>query len=408
MNASKHTAVMASIREQQQWSEELYKHFHRTPELSMQEHETAARIEAEIRQMGLETQRIGGTGVVAVVENGEGPTVLARADIDGLPLTEAEAVDYRSENDGVMHGCGHDFHITALLGALRALAEQRESWSGTYIALFQPAEETAEGAAAMVDDDLVEKLPRPDIALGQHVLPGFAGQVQIGAGTMFSQADSLKVTIHGRGSHGSMPHLAVDPVVLASTCVVRLQSIVAREVPPDAFSVLTVGAINAGTKSNIIPNEATLLMNLRHYDPAVRRTVIAAIERIITAECEAAGTPQPPTFEYYDQFPLLVNDPEHTAVVRQAFEAEFDDVADMTPAAGSEDFPHLPAAWDIPGVYWVVGGTDRELCRKALEEGRVAELIPANHSPQFIPELQPTLEVMTRAQVTAALHYLGA
>lgn len=400
--------IAATMEAQRDWQEELYKHFHRTPELSLAEHETAARIEQEITALGLDPQRIGGTGVVAVVNNGDGPTVLARADIDGLPIVEAEKVDYRSEREGVMHGCGHDFHIAALLGALRALVENREAWKGTYIALFQPAEETAAGAKAMVDDDLVGKLPKPDVALGQHIMPGRAGVVQLGEGTMFSQGDSLKVTIHGRGSHGSMPHNAVDPVVLASTIVVHLQSIVARQVAPGTFSVVTVGAINSGTKSNIIPNDATLLLNLRHYDPEVRATVMAAVERIITAECEAAGAPQPPEFEYYDQFPLLVNDPEQTAKVREALEDEIGGVEQMKPLTGSEDFPHLPEAWGIPGVYWVVGGTDPELWDRATREGRVAELVPVNHSPQFIQALRPTLAVMTRAQAAAALAYLGA
>lgn len=401
--------IAASLDSQRDYYEELYKHFHRTPEISSAEHNTAERIEQELRALGLEPIRIGGTGVVAVVANGEGPTIVARADIDGLPLAEAEKVDYRSQNEGVMHGCGHDFHITAELAATRALVENRDAWHGTYVALFQPAEETASGAKAMVDDGLVDKLPRPDVVVGQHIMPGQPGVVRIGAGPMMSVADWVKVTIHGRGAHGSMPHNSVDPVVLASAIVMRLQTVISREVQPGTFSVLTVGSIHAGTSANIIPAEATLQLNLRHYDDAVRARVVAAMERIITGECEAAGAPEPPTIEYVHQAPLLVNDPEHTERLRQAFVDEFgaDGVLAQERSTASEDFAVLPNAWGVPYVYWNVGGTDAAVWDKAVAEDTVAETVPVNHSPWFIPTLHPTLEAMTRAQVAAALAYLG-
>lgn len=402
-------AIEQSLASMGDWQEDLYEDVHRHPELSMQEERTAGRIESELAQLGLETRRFGGTGVVAVIENGQGPTVLARADIDALPVTEDEIVDYRSETEGVMHACGHDVHLSALLGAVRALVENREGWSGTYLAVFQPGEEEADGALSMLRDGLAEAVPRPDVALGQHVMPGIAGQVAIADGPVLSQGDSVHVTLHGRGAHGSMPHLAVDPVVLASSIVLRLQQIVSREIPPGAFSVVTVGALNAGTKSNVIPATAELRLNLRHYDPDVRDEVIAALERIVRAECAASGCTREPDFEYYDQYPLTSNDPEQERIVRAAFEEAFDDgqVITMAPATASEDFSHLPEAFGAPYVYWTVGGTDPELYRRARADGTVASEVPANHQSAFVPELHPTLEAMTRAQVAAALAYLG-
>ncbi len=379
------------------WQRDLYIHFHQNPELSMQEEETAARIERELADMGLETQRIGTTGVVAVIENGQGPVLLSRADIDALPVTEQTGLEYASQRDGVMHACGHDFHMTSLLGAVRALLAHREAWSGTLIALFQPGEETAEGAQAMVDDDLVSKIPKPDVAVAQHVLPGEAGVIGVATGPILSQGDSMRVTIYGKGSHGSMPHLAIDPVVIASSIVVRLQSVVSRVVAPSDFSVVTVGAINAGTKSNIIPDTAELMLNLRHYDPEVRTAVLAAVERIIRAECEASGCEQEPDIEYYDQFPLTHNSGEVTDVLRAAFTNAFGEerVFTQPPATASEDFSRIPDAFGIPYSYWTVGG---------FEKGSP---MPGNHSPFFGPVLQPTLDAMTQAQVVAALAVLG-
>lgn len=400
--------LKASIVEHSEWTTELYKHFHRHPELSGEEENTASRIEQELVGLGLETQRIGGTGVVAVIENGPGRTLLARADIDGLPVTEIEKVDYRSETPGVMHACGHDSHMSVLLAAVRVLVENRDQWSGTYIAVFQPAEETASGAKAMVEDGLVDKVPTPDLAVAQHIGPYPAGTVSVAAGPIYSQGDSVRVTIHGRGGHGSMPQASVDPVVLASTIVVRLQTVVSRMVTPGTFSVVTVGAINAGTKSNIIPETGELLLNLRHYDPAVRETVIAAIERIITKECEAAGTPKPPTFEYYDQFPLMANDADATAQVRTMLQDDLgeENVLHLERVAASEDFANIPNAFGTPYVFWIAGGTDPALAHEALQTGDFSKL-PTNHSPAYIPQIEPTLSVMTTAMVSVAAQFLS-
>ncbi|MET0872653.1 MAG: amidohydrolase, partial [Paeniglutamicibacter terrestris] len=232
------SAIFDSLDGQLEWQRELYKHFHRNPELGLQEHQTSARIETELAALGYVVQRIGGTGVVGILANGEGAVVLSRADIDALPVTEDTGLEYSSTVDGIMHACGHDMHMATLLGAAKVLADHREAWSGTHIALFQPAEETAAGAKAMVADGLVEKVPRPDVALAQHVMPVEAGLVGTTAGPILSAGDSLLITVHGRGAHGSMPHNSVDPVVLAASIVLKLQTIVSRETMPGQFAVV--------------------------------------------------------------------------------------------------------------------------------------------------------------------------
>lgn len=401
--------VFDSLEQQLDWQRELYKDLHRTPELSLQEHRTAERIENEPSSLGFGIQRIGGTGVVGVLENGQGPTVLARADIDALPVTEDTGLAYSSTVAGAMHACGHDMHIASLLGAARLLAEHRDAWSGTYVALFQPAEETAAGARAMVDDGLTTKVPRPDVALAQHVMPTEAGSIGTTAGPVLSAGDSLKVTVHGRGAHGSMPHHAVGPVVLAASIVLRLQTIVSRETMPGQFAVVTVGASNAGSTSNIIPDRAELLLNLRTYDTALREHIMASIERIVRGECAAAGSPKEPEFEYYDQFPLTSNDATVNESVTAAFVGHFgaERVSHTEPYTASEDFSRIPDSFGIPYTYWTVGCVPAETYRQAVASGTVSSEIPANHSPFFAPAIDPTLETATRAQAVAALAYLG-
>ncbi|WP_288026385.1 amidohydrolase [Arthrobacter sp.] len=410
--------ILATLDQELQWQRELYKEFHRHPELSLQEVATAKTVEDKLTGWGYAVQRIGGTGVVGVLENGEGACVLARADIDALPVTEATGLDYASTDTGtdtdgstvgVMHACGHDMHITALLGAAKLLADQRGAWSGTYIALFQPAEETAAGARAMLDDGLAAKVPRPDVALAQHVMATEAGTIGTTAGPILSAGDSIRITVHGRGAHGSMPHNSVDPVVLAASIVLRLQTIVSRETMPGEFAVVTVGASNAGTKSNIIADRAVLLLNIRTYDTELRGRVIASIERIVRGECAAAGSPKEPEFEYYDQYPLTTNDAGANTKVTEAFTAHFAPglVYHTAPATASEDFSRIPDAFGVPYVYWTVGSVPSDVYRKAVENGTVAQDIPANHSPFFAPAIDPTLAVATQAQAVAALAYLA-
>lgn len=402
-------AVLEGIETAMESVRRAYTEFHRHPELSLQEIETSALIEDRLAELGYAVTRIGGTGVVGVLANGEGRTVLARADIDALPVTEATGLPYASTVDGVMHACGHDVHAATLLGAAQLMAGARDAWSGTYIALFQPGEEVGAGSKAMVDDGLTAKVPRPDVAFAQHVMPLPAGTLATTAGPVLSAADSIKVTVYGKGAHGSMPHMSVDPVVLAAAIVLRLQTVVSRETAPDEFAVVTVGASNAGTTSNIIPDRATLLLNIRTYDDALRTRVIAAIERIVRGECAAAGSPREPDFEFYDQYPLTTNDPEVTARVTDAFGRHFADGV-VVPAArqtASEDFSRIPDAFDVPYSYWLLGGADPAAYRSAAEKGTIAQDIPANHSPFFAPVLDPTLSLGVQAHVVAALSYLG-
>ncbi len=401
--------ILAGLGTELGWIRDTYRDLHRHPELSLEEHRTSQLVAEKLTTFGFEVTHLGGTGVVGVLANGEGSTVLARADMDALPVTEETDLPYASEVAGVMHACGHDVHVSTLLGAAKLMADGRDAWSGTYIALFQPAEEVGAGARAMVDDGLVTNVPRPDVAFAQHVMPIEAGTVAVSAGPVLSAGDSLKITVYGKGAHGSMPHMAVDPVVLAASIVLRLQTVVSRDIRPGDFAVVTVGALNAGTKSNIIADRATLLLNIRTYDAHVRSTVLAAIERIVRGECITAESPREPEFEYYDQFPLTSNHSAVTDQVTAAFAAHFgsDAIVAATRQTASEDFSRIPDAFGVPYTFWLLGGVDPETYGDAVERGSVSRDIPANHSPYFAPVLDPTLEVGVRAHVVAALTYLA-
>lgn len=401
------------------WQEELYKDFHSHPELSFHEERTSAIVAEKLGELGFEVhEKMGPTGVVGVLSNGEGPVVLMRADMDALPVKEASGVDYAStetftdENGNttpVMHACGHDVHMASLLGAARLLSESKDAWNGTFIALFQPAEELGTGAQSMVDDGLKDVIPQPTVALSQHVMPKPAGTVSTHEGPFLSMGASIKVTLFGRGSHGSMPHLSIDPVVLASMVVVRLQTVVAREIEPGEFAVLTVGKLTAGAKSNIIDDHAVLELNIRAYDTAVRDQLVAAIERISNAESQASGSARAPEIEVINSFPLTDNDSQTTAKVAEAFEGYFpaDTIAQYGRQTASEDFSAIPNALGVPYTYWGVGGTDPEAYARAEANGTLLQDIPSNHSPMFAPALQPTLTNATAAIVVAATEWLG-
>lgn len=397
--------------------EAFYKDLHQHPELSHQERRTAGRVAARLQKYGFTVQSgIGGTGVVGVLSNGSGPTVLLRADMDALPVREDTGAGYAStvtaqDGDGqevpVAHACGHDVHVSCLLGAGKLLADHRGQWNGTLVTLFQPAEETGDGARGTVDDGLLQRIPAPDVALAQHVLPGIAGTVGTRPGPFLTAADSMKITMYGRGGHGSMPQNTIDPVVLAALIIVRLQTVVSREVAPGETAVLTVGSCQAGTKSNIIPDRAVLQLNLRSYSQQIRQRMLAAIQRMVRAECQASGSPQDPDFETFDSFPLTDNDPGTTSRVAAAFQAHFGDRAEEAgQQTASEDFSDVPRAARIPYTYWAIGGTDPQTYRDAEKAGRIQDDIPANHSPKFLPVLQPTLRTGTEALVAAALVWL--
>jgi amidohydrolase len=308
-----------------------------------------------------------------------------------------------------MHACGHDMHVAWLVGAAAQFAVHRDSWHGTLMVVFQPAEETAAGAQAMIDDGLFDRFAKPDVILGQHVMPSSAGLIGSRSGVITSAADSLEIRLFGRGAHGSMPESSVDPVVMAAATVLRLQTIVSREVAPAQSAVVTVGALQAGTKENVIPDEAVIKLNVRTFDESVRTHVLDAIKRIVDAEAQASGAPKPPEFTSLDHYQLVRNDAEATARVRSAFREHFGDarVVEIPPISASEDFGSFGSEWHVPAVFWTVGGTDPDTYRKATEAGRLSEL-PTNHNPHFAPVIHPTLETGVETLIIAACAWLGS
>jgi amidohydrolase len=301
-------------------------------------------------------------------------------------------------------------HVAWLAGATALLAGARNAWQGTVLAVFQPAEETAQGAQAMIHDGLFDRFPKPEVILGQHVMPAPAGAIGYRPGTTQAAADSLEVRMFGRGAHGSMPESSVDPVVMAAATVLRLQTIVSREVAATQSAVVTVGALQAGTKDNVIPDDALLRINVRSFDEGVRRRVLDSITRIVTAEAEASGAPKAPEITTTEHYPLTTNDPAATARVATALRQHFGDdgVEELaSPVSASEDFGSFGTEWEVPSVFWYVGGTDRDEYARAQQAGRVADDIPTNHNPTFAPVIHPTLEAGVQAITTAALNELA-
>jgi amidohydrolase len=397
---------------------DLYRDLHAHPELSFVEVRTAAEVARRLTALGAEvTERVGGTGVVGVLRNGAGPTVLLRADMDALPVEEQTGLPYAStvrgtDPDGndvpVMHACGHDMHVTCLLGALDLLAGARSSWSGTLLAVFQPAEEVGGGAHGMVAAGLFERFGTPDVVLGQHVAPMPAGMVGLHPGPAFAASDSLRVRLFGRGGHGARPETTIDPVVMAAATVLRLQTVVSREVSGADMSVVTVGSLHAGTKDNIIADEAEMLVNIRSYVPAVRERVLAGVHRIIRAEAVASGAEREPEIIVTDSFPVLFNDPaatERTAAALRAFMGDML-VIDPGPVTASEDFGVFGTACGAPSCFWVFGGVDAAMFMAAAQAGTADRDVPSNHSPFFAPLVEPTIHTGVSAMVCAALEWL--
>jgi hippurate hydrolase len=402
---------------------ELYRDLHSNPELSRKETRTAGVVADRLRALGYDTTtEVGGTGVVGVLRNGDGPTAVLRADMDALPVEEQTGLPYAStvrgvDPDGVdvpvMHACGHDMHVTCLLGAAAALAGDRASWQGTLLLVFQPAEELGTGARDMLADGLWDRFGRPDVVLGQHVAPLPAGVLGLSPGPAFSGADGLRVVLHGRGAHGSRPEVSVDPVVMAAATVMRLQGVVSREVAGTEMAVITVGALRAGTKNNIIPAEAELLLSVRSFDPGVRERVLAAIARIVRAEAAASGAPREPEIVTQESFPAVVNDAAASARTADAFRARFgaDRVVDPGPVTASEDVGLFAADAGVPGVYWLLGGADPAAFRGARSVEDIANVmrdLPSNHSPFYAPAISPTIEIGVVALVCAAHTWLPA
>lgn len=409
----------------------IYTDLHAHPELGFAEHRTARIVADRLRGWGYDVHEgIGGTGVAGVLANGAGPRVLLRADMDGLPVAERTGLPYAStqvttaadgQETGVMHACGHDVHVTCLLGAAAELAARRDAWSGTLLLVFQPAEELGNGARAMLDDGLYATVGgAPDVVLGQHVMPTPAGVVSVTPGVAMSATDSLRITLHGRGGHGSMPETTVDPVLMAAATVQRLQGVVSREIAASDSAVVTVGAIHAGTQPNIIPDRAELLVNVRTFTEPVRDRVLGAIRRIVEAEAVASGASEAPEVETITTFAAMVNDPAATERTRPVLATALEGqrgliesaggrpaVLTLPPMAASEDVGELATDAGAPLVYWFLGGFDpARFARVDLTAGRLPEGVASNHSPFFAPEPEPTLDLGVATLVAAAQEWL--
>lgn len=382
--------------------EDLYKYFHAHPEISNEELNTAETVRSHLAQLKtfeIHT-KIGGHGLVGIHRNGPGKTVLLRADMDALPVSENTSLPYSSTVNGdkpAMHACGHDMHMTCLLAASQILTVKlRESWTGTLIVLFQPAEERGTGAQAMLDNGLYDKIPIPDYILGQHVMGNLrTGTVGLRSGTIMAGADSLKCRIYGRGGHGSQPHRTIDPTVIAAHAVVRLQSIVSREIDPNDIAVVTVGSLSSGQTENIIPDSAEIGIDMRSVQPATREKMLASIRRIVKAECDASGATEEPTFTPTRRLGTTVNDESMTNTLNKcftkAFGQDFDPDIPITTIA--EDFSVL--AQGRPSAFWHFGAT----------EAGSLEGVAMNHSSGFAPVIQPTMRTGVNALVVAALTF---
>lgn len=399
---------------------EVYQDLHRNPELSFQETRTAGIVAERLTAMGYDvTAGVGGTGVVGLLRNGDGPVVLLRADMDGLPVEEKTGLAYASaqrgvDDDGhdvaVMHACGHDMHVTCLLAACDLLATDRATWSGTLMAVFQPAEEQGAGAKAMLADGLYERFGTPTIVLGQHVAPLPAGVIGLRAGAAFATSDGVRIVLHGRGAHGSRPEASVDPVVMAAATVMRLQTIVSREVGGSEVAVVTVGKLTAGTVINVIPDSAELLLNIRTFDAGVQERVLAAITRIAHGEAVAAGAPREPEVDHLSSFPAVVNDAAAVERTRPALAGVGVTIVDPGLVTGSEDVGSLATAAGVPCVFWLLGGADPAQFAGLDGMDAIAEkarTIPSNHSPLYAPVPEPTLSIGAAVLVAAAREWLG-
>lgn len=395
----------------------FYVDLHENPELSTHEEKTSAKVAEKLRAAGYEvTSHVGGFGVVGVLRNGKGPTVLLRADMDALPVLEKTGLPYASKvtakDDAgnavpVMHACGHDVHMTSLVGAAALLAESRKRWRGTLVLVGQPSEEGGPGSAGMLEDGFRSRFPKPEFTIALHDdqrLP--AGQVGYASGFAWANSDSVDVTIYGRGGHGSAPQNTVDPIVIAARTVLALQTIVARETSPFDPAVVTVGTIHGGTKRNIVPDEVRLQLTVRTYKPEVRQKVLAAIQRIVRAEAAAAGAPKEPLVRVEEGFPANYNDPELTrrvvAAMRKAFGAAR--VVELPPLMASEDFGEFGRAAGAPSLEFFLGATPAAKFEAA--HGDMTK-VPGLHSSEFAPDPEPTLQTGVAALTLAALEVLG-
>ena len=398
---------------------ELYRQLHAQPELSLEERETAARVAGELGRAGYRvTTGVGGHGVVGVLENGEGPTLLIRADMDALPVSEQTGLAYASRvsrtrpdgsSVGVMHACGHDVHVASLLGSARLLALARDRWSGSLVVLAQPAEEIGLGARAMIEDRLFERVPRPDYSLALHVEPELpAGSVGYTRGWAFANVDAVDVTLFGRGGHGARPHQSVDPIVASAHFISALQTLVSRRVNPRDAAVVTVGSIHAGSSHNVIPDSAHMQLTVRSYTQEVRALLLDGIRQMAVDTCRTFGCPREPEVSVRKEYtPAVYNDPalveRALGVFRRVLSEER--LSPREPSMGGEDFGRYARELGIPGFLFRLGAVDPELYAASRRPG--GPVLPSLHSAHFAPLPEPTLETGVRATTHLALEILG-
>ena len=395
---------------------ELYVDLHQNPELSSHETQTAAKLAARLRGLGYEvTEHVGGTGIVAILKNGSGPTVMLRTELDALPVEEKTGLAYaskvHSKDDAghevpLMHACGHDLHMAAMAGTAAIMAHSKDSWHGTLMLIGQPAEETISGAKAMISDGFLKRFPKPDIGVALHVgntLP--AGKVGVAPGIYNTNADSLRITIYGKGGHGASPHTTIDPVVIAAKTIVALQTITSREVKPGELAIISVGYIRAGTKNNIIPDQAEFGLTVRTFKADVRKQVLAAIDRVVKGEAMAGGATREPLIEHYESTDSVYNDPALADRLRAPLEAALgkQNVVTQEPITPSEDYSAF-IALGIPSLYFSLGGADPA---KLDEAHRAGTSLPSNHSPFFAPDVDPALRTGITAEVAVLRTLLG-
>ena len=394
----------------------LYLDLHQNPELSSHEIQTAAKLASRFRSLGYDvTEHVGGTGIVAILKNGPGPTVMLRTELDALPVEEKTGLPYASKvhakddsgrDVSVAHACGHDLHMAAVVGTAEILAHTKSTWHGTLMVIGQPAEETLSGAKAMVDDGLLTRFPKPDVAIALHDTNDFpAGKVGVGMEYIDASSDSLRITIYGKGGHGARPNTAIDPVVVAARVVLTLQTIVSREVKPGETAVVTVGYIQAGTKNNIIPDQAELGLTVRAYKPEVRKQLLDAIARITKAEADAAGAPRALLIEHYESTDVLRNDPILVARLKRTLQSALGagNVGVADPSTTSEDFSYFIAR-GIPSAFFRLGAADPQKFAQAAATG---EELPSNHSPLFAPDVDPALRTGIAAEVVMLRNLLS-
>jgi amidohydrolase len=395
---------------------DFYVDLHQTPELSSHETQTASKLAARLRSLGYEvTEGVGGTGVVAILKNGAGPTVMLRTELDALPVEEKTGLSYASkihakDDSGrdvpVMHACGHDLHMAALVATAAVMAHSKGTWRGTLMLIGQPAEETISGAKRMIDDGLFTRFPKPAVGIAFHVgneLP--AGQVGITPGIYNTNADSLRITIYGKGGHGSAPHATIDPIVIAARTILALQTIVSREVKPGEMAVVTIGYVRAGTKNNIIPDQAELGLTIRSFKSDVRKQVLAAVTRITKAEAQAGGAEREPLIEHYESTDSVYNDPGLAERLRPPLEAALgkQNVIATEPITPSEDYAFF-VEQGVPSLYMSLGGADPE---KYAESKSTGIMLPSNHSPYFAPDVDPALHAGIKAEVAVLRNLLS-